>query len=251
MILEPACLTCVQQTSGLGSGTALDLGASHSYHPGAAGTLEQIMDILLAILMGTALSAACGFRVFVPLFVAAIGVRTGDIQVIESFKWIASDATIVLLGVATAMEILAYYVPWVDNALDTIATPAAMIAGTLVTASFIVDVSPTFRWTMAAIAGGGVAGAVQMVTVTARALSTATTGGLGNPIVSTTETAASTFIAVLTIVLPILAGAIVLSIVGYIAYRLIRRRMQATEAMAQLQAVPVQVRVLPSINQGV
>jgi hypothetical protein len=202
------------------------------------------MDILLAIFMGIALSAACGFRVFVPLFVAAIGVRTGDIQVIESFAWIGSDAALVLLGVATTAEVLGYYVPWVDNALDTIATPAAIVAGTLVTASFIVDMNPMFRWSIALIAGGGVAGTIQMATVGVRALSTAATGGLGNPIVSTVETATSTVLAILAIVVPILAIVLIAVIGVMIARRVMRTRLAlpaASAIPASVDGLPVQV----------
>ena len=201
------------------------------------------MDILLAIFMGIALSAACGFRVFVPLFVAAIGVRTGDIQVIESFSWIGSDAAIVLLGVATFVEILGYYVPWVDNALDTIATPAAIVAGTLVTASFITEMSPMFRWSIAIIAGGGVAGTIQVATVGLRALSSAATGGLANPLVSTTETATSTVLAILAIVVPLLA----MLLLGVVAYLIIRRVVKnrqlaaLTHVPASVDGIPVQV----------
>lgn len=190
------------------------------------------MDIILAVIMGVALSAACGFRVFVPLLVAAIGVRTGDIAVAESFAWIGSDAAIILLAVATAMEIAAYYIPWLDNALDLVATPVAVVAGTLVTATFIVDMSPMFRWTVAVIAGGGIAGTIQMATVGVRALSTATTAGLANPIVSTAETAISTTLAILAIVVPV-AALIAIVLVGYLLYRRITR---ARLAMGQFAA---------------
>lgn len=185
------------------------------------------MDIILAVIMGVALSAACGFRVFVPLLVAAIGVRTGDIAVAESFAWVGSDASILLLAVATALEIAAYYVPWVDNALDLLATPVAIVAGTLVTATFIVDMSPMLRWTVAAIAGGGVAGTVQLATAGVRAISTATTGGLANPLVSTAEAAVSTTLAIMAIVVPIVA-LLTLCLVGWVLYRRITRgRRQA------------------------
>lgn len=180
------------------------------------------MDIILAVIMGVALSAACGFRVFVPLLVAAIGIRTGDIAVAESFSWIGSDAAIVLLAVATALEIAAYYIPWLDNAMDLAATPVAIIAGTLVTATFIVDMSPMFRWTIAVIAGGGVAGTIQLATVGIRAVSTATTGGLANPIVSTAETAISTTLAILAIVVPIVA-LVALVLIAVLFYRRITR----------------------------
>lgn len=190
------------------------------------------MDILLAVLMGVALAAACGFRVFVPLLVAAIGVRTGDIQVTESFAWVGSDATLVLLAVATALEILGYYVPWVDNALDTLATPLAVVAGTLVTASFIVEMSPMMRWSIAVIAGGGVAGVVQVATTSLRAVSTITTGGLANPIVSTAETAASTTIAILAIALPLVAGALIILVAYFLGRGVLRlRRRQSSLAL--------------------
>lgn len=203
------------------------------------------MDIILAVIMGVALAAACGFRVFVPLLVAAIGVRTGDIAVAQSFSWVGSDAAIVLLSVATALEIAAYYIPWVDNALDLIATPVAIVAGTLVTATFIVDMSPMFRWTVAIIAGGGIAGTVQLATVGVRALSTATTGGLANPIVSTTETAVATTLAILAIVVPIAALAAVV-VIGVLLYRRITR---SKRSVASLSAQPITVIEAPGQSQ--
>lgn len=190
------------------------------------------MDIILAVVMGVALAAACGFRVFVPLLVAAIGVRTGDIAVAESFSWVGSDAAIILLAVATALEIAAYYIPWVDNALDLLATPVAIVAGTLVTATFVVDTSPMFGWAIAIIAGGGIAGTIQVATVGVRALSTAATGGLANPIVSTTETAIATTLAVLAIVVPIVA-LLAIVLIGVILYKRITRGRRAAAQLNQ------------------
>jgi len=148
----------------------------------------------MSILIGIALSATCGFRVFVPLLAVNIGTRAKDadgqplIELAAGFDWLSSDIAMVIFLVAAIFEIGGYYIPWIDNLLDSVASPAAIVAGTLITASFITGMDPWLQWLLALIAGGGVAGAVQATTVVTRASSTVTTGGLGNPIVSSVET---------------------------------------------------------------
>ena len=148
----------------------------------------------MSILIGIALSATCGFRVFVPLLAVNIGTRAKDadgqplIELAAGFNWLSSDIAMMVFLVAAIFEIGGYYIPWIDNLLDSVASPAAIVAGTLITASFITGMDPWLQWLLALIAGGGVAGAVQATTVVTRASSTVTTGGLGNPIVSSVET---------------------------------------------------------------
>ena len=148
----------------------------------------------MSILIGIALSATCGFRVFVPLLAVNIGTRAKDadgqplIELAAGFDWLSSDIAMMVFLVAAIFEIGGYYIPWIDNLLDSVASPAAIVAGTLITASFITGMDPWLQWLLALIAGGGVAGAVQATTVVTRASSTVTTGGLGNPIVSSVET---------------------------------------------------------------
>ena len=148
----------------------------------------------MSILIGIALSATCGFRVFVPLLAVNIGTRAKDadgqplIELAAGFDWLSSDIAMMVFLVAAIFEIGGYYIPWIDNLLDSVASPAAVVAGTLITASFITGMDPWLQWLLALIAGGGVAGAVQATTVVTRASSTVTTGGLGNPIVSSVET---------------------------------------------------------------
>jgi len=143
------------------------------------------METVLCICIGIGLSAACGFRVFVPLLVMSIASLSGHLTLAPGFDWIGSYPALVTFSVATCLEIGGYYIPWVDHLLDTIATPAAIVAGTVITASMVSDMSPLLKWTLAAIAGGGAAGVVQGTTVLARGASTALTGGLGNPIFAT------------------------------------------------------------------
>src|SRR6266568_2193185 len=126
------------------------------------------METLLSICVGIGLSAACGFRVFVPLLVMSIAALSGHLTLAHGFEWIGSYPALVAFAVATCLEIAGYYIPWVDHLLDTVATPVAIIAGTLVSASMVTDLSPFLKWTLAIIAGGGAAGMVQATTVLTR-----------------------------------------------------------------------------------
>jgi len=172
------------------------------------------METTLSLLIGIGLSAACGFRVFVPLLVASVAAHTGHLKLAAGFSWMGSDAALIAFAAASVLEVAAYYVPWIDNLLDSIATPAAVVAGTMVTASLVTDMSPFLKWTLAAIAGGGVAGAVQGTTVLARALSSTGTGGMANPIVSTVELGGSVLTSLLALVVPVL---VVVGVVGILA----------------------------------
>src|SRR4029453_14661269 len=111
---------------------------------------------------------------------------------------------------AAIVEIVAYYVPGVNNLLDTLATPGAFIAGTVVSAAVMTDLPPMVKWTAAVIAGGGVAGLMQGITVMLRAKSTVLTGGLGNPVIATAELGGALLVSVLTLAAPLAALALVI-----------------------------------------
>ena len=108
-----------------------------------------------------------------------------------------------MLSVAALAEVLAYYAPGVDNLLDSLATPAALIARTVVSAAVMTDLPPMVKWTAAVIAGGGVAGLTQAVTAMLRAKSTVLTGGLGNLVIATAELAL--LVSLLTLAAPLAA----------------------------------------------
>jgi hypothetical protein len=163
----------------------------------------KAMENFLALIIGVGLSAACGFRVFVPLLVMSIAAHTGHLELTRSFQWIGSDVALITFIVATLAEIAGYYIPWIDHILDTVATPAAIIAGTIVTAAMISDLSPFLKWTLAVVAGGGTAGLVQSSTVFTRAASTATTGGLANPVFATVELGGSILTSIFSLWVPI------------------------------------------------
>lgn len=170
-------------------------------------------ETIISILLGFGLAASAGFRVFVPLFALSLATHYGFVPVGDSFTWIGGMPAIICLGIATVVEIGAYYIPLVDNLLDTISIPLATIAGSVVMASTLIDLDPMIAWGLAIIAGGGTAAAITTSTAAARATSTVTTGGLGNNIVSSTETATASFVSILAIFAPIIAFIVVLLII--------------------------------------
>ncbi len=170
-----------------------------------------MQETILSICLGVGLAASVGFRVFLPLLALSLAGHYDIIPLSENWEWISGTISIWILSIATLVEILAYYIPWFDNILDTLAIPLATIAGTAVMVLAITDLNPVITWTLAIIAGGGTATTVKTAMGTTRLTSTATTGGVANPLVATVETgtatvmsAASIFIAPLAIILVIM-----------------------------------------------
>lgn len=188
------------------------------------------MQWIIGVCVGLGLSATCGFRVFVPMLGMSIACKAGHLTLSPGFEWISSWPAIVAFSVAVIIEVGGYYIPWLDNILDSIATPAAIVAGSIVTASMVGDVSPFLRWSLAIIAGGGVAGVVQASSVLVRGTSTATTGGAANPVVSTGELIASIIGTVLSIMLPVLAIIMIAVIAFIIITRFISKRRTLIKA---------------------
>jgi len=182
------------------------------------------MEVFLSVCLGLGLAAACGFRIFVPLLVMSVASRAGVLALTDSFDWIGSMPALIAFGAATLLEVGAYYIPWVDNLLDIVATPAAVVAGIVVTASVIGGMDPFLKWTLAAIAGGSIAGSVQVLTSGTRHASALTTAGFGNPVVSTLEAGSSLIVSILAIILPVAAIVAVLALLFLAGRRIFRRR---------------------------
>lgn len=167
------------------------------------------MDTLLSIGIGIALSAACGFRIFVPPLVMSIAAISGYLPLPENFQWMGTYSALFAFAVATFIEIAAYYIPWVDNLLDGVSTPTAIAVGTTIAAAFVPNNDPLLQWTIAAIAGGGSAGIIQALTSMTRLSSTALTGGIGNGVVSTIESLGAFILSAMAILVPFLAVGLV------------------------------------------
>ena len=179
-------------------------------------------DLALSVALGIGLAAATGLRLFVPMLVASAAAYTGHLPLSENFAWLATLPALILLGVAAAVEILAYYIPGVDNLLDTLATPLAFVAGTIAAAAVMTDLPPMVKWAAAVIAGGGIAGLTQSVTTVARAKSTVLTGTLGNPAIATAEFGGSLLVSLLALAAPLLTLLAVVLLL-WLAVRWLRR----------------------------
>ena len=203
------------------------------------------MEIILGIAVGIGLSAACGFRIFAPLLIMNLAALSGQIQLPAEFAWIGGTYATIAFTCATLIEVLAYYIPGVDHILDIIATPAAVIAGTITTASMSMDMSPFLKWTLALIAGGGIAGLVQGSTVALRTKSSMTTAGTGNVIVATLELIGAVVIAVMAILLPVVCLVIIVLFiafafkkVGVFIFRRLRKPIKQTDKNAFSRRLP-------------
>lgn len=165
----------------------------------------ETFDIIISIFLGIGLAAAVGFRVFLPLLILSLAGYFEIIPLNESWQWAGSLIAVITMGVATLIEIGGYYIPWVDNALDAIAIPLAAIAGTAVMVATMAELDPIITWALAIIAGGGTAAAVKGSASALRLTSTATTGGVANPVVATVETGGSTVLSIVAIFIPVVA----------------------------------------------
>jgi Domain of unknown function (DUF4126) len=182
-------------------------------------------DLGLSIVLGVGLAAATGFRVFLPMLIVSVASYTGHLSLGESFAWLGTPAALTMLGAAALAEIAAYYIPGVDNLLDALATPAAFVAGTIVSAAVMTDLPPTVKWPAAIIAGGGVAGITQGVTAALRANSTVFTGGVGNLVLATLELGGALLVSLLALAAPVAALAVVILFL-WLAIRLLSRLLR-------------------------
>ena len=181
----------------------------------------DVVQILLSLSLGLGLAAACGFRVFIPPLMMGVGSRLDLYKLEGSFVWVDDTWAIAIFAVATLLEIGGYFIPWIDNLLDAIATPAAIIGGIFVTsASLEGELDPSAQWTLSVIAGGSVSGVIQLGTVATRAISTGTTGGLANPIISLLEAVASILCILISLflvaIIPIVIIFLIWKSIGYI-----------------------------------
>ncbi|MBQ3387183.1 MAG: DUF4126 domain-containing protein [Eggerthellaceae bacterium] len=197
--------------------------------------MAQIAQIALALAAGIGLSASCGFRVFLPPLIVSLASMAGFVNLGDDFAWMGTWQAAVAFGVAAVVEIAAYYIPALDNFLDTISVPLSTIAGLGITAALLgSDISPALRWILAVIAGGGTAIATSTATAGIRAVSTTTTAGLGNGLFSTAEAGTSTLLSVIAIALPILG--LVLAILIFVLVRKLIRKIRNRKKAAPAEA---------------
>jgi len=184
--------------------------------------MEQLVsiDTLIEVMLAISLSAAAGFRVFVPLLVLSSAAVVGHLDLPVDLDWAETPQALAVFAVACLLEVGGYYLPWFDHLLDIVATPAAILAGTVVAASVTPEMNPLVQWTLALVVGGGTAGVTKGLMNLLRGTSTAASGGLTNPLVATVELVIAVVLSALAVTLPLVAGAMVLSILLIATQRL-------------------------------
>ncbi len=188
------------------------------------------MEIAIGVFLGLGLAASCGFRVFVPLLITNIGSLLDLVHLSHGFEWMGTWPAFAIFLTATIAEICAYYIPWLDNALDTVSVPLAAAAGTLLSVSFMTELPPMVQWTLGIIVGGGTAAIVKTAAGATRLGSSASTGGFANWLVATFEHIASFVMSILSYLLPVIMGILAVGIFAYSIYRINLWRKRRREA---------------------
>lgn len=185
-------------------------------------------ETIISIFLGIGLAASTGFRVFLPLFALSLASYNGLWELNENWEWIGSLAAVITLGVATLAELFAYFIPWVDNALDALAVPLAALAGTAVVVSTVTGVDPVITWSLAIIAGGGTATAIKGAAAGSRMASSLSTGGLANPAVAAVETGTATVLSVASLLAPVIGAVLVIAVLAFVfrIYRKLRPKIK-------------------------
>ena len=186
-------------------------------------TMDQ--GLLTAIAMDISLSACAGFRVFIPILAVAVAGRFNIIALPSDMQWLSSWQAIACFGTAAVAEVGGYYIPFVDNLLDTIATPLSVAAGTLLASSIlpVTEQEPLVRWGVALVAGGSAAGTIQLGTGLLRLFSSKATIGTGNAVVSTAENAAALSGSLLSFFIPVIVALLLVILICWIVVKLGRK----------------------------
>lgn len=184
---------------------------------------ELVQTWILPALLGLGLAAATGLRAFLPLLLLAIAARFQlfGVDLNDKAAWLGSDAALVALGLATAIELAADKVPVLDHALSVIGTVTRPLAAVLAAGSVFAGVDPVIAAIAGVIIGAPTAFAFHAAQSGTRVASTATTGGLANPIVSIVEDLLAVATTLLALAVPLLVP-LVLVVLLWLIWRLVK-----------------------------
>jgi hypothetical protein len=187
----------------------------------AAGPLQTWV---LPALLGLGLASATGLRTFLPLLMLALAAKFElfDVRLIEQMDWLVSWPAIAALATATTVEFLGDKVPAIDHGLNAVGYVTRPIAGAIAAGSVFWNVDPAAAAIAGLIVGAPAALAFNAAQTGVRVGSTATTGGLGNPLVSLVEDVLAFVTVIIAFLAPILIP-VVLLVLAVVVFRLARR----------------------------
>jgi hypothetical protein len=185
---------------------------------------QVMMSSITSIAIGIGLSTSTGFRILVPFACLSAAALYGDITLPTQLAWLNSYPAFIGLLVGTLIEVAAYYIPWVNDALDTVELPASVIAGTYLTGAFAADLPTLLQWSLALGAGGGIAGSINGLTSVTRLATNSATAGLATPVTSSLEWMSALMLAILALTLPLLGFGLAIFLLVFVVKKMSRRR---------------------------
>ncbi|MFL5539863.1 MAG: DUF4126 domain-containing protein [Longimicrobiaceae bacterium] len=191
------------------------------------------MDALSAAALGVVLAATAGLRAFLPVFSASLAAWMTDMPLPANLAWLEKPQTVLIFGVATLLEILGDKIPVVDHALDGVQVLTKPVLAVLAATPFLYQLSPEHSVAIGILLGAPLALGVHSAKATARLGSTATTAGMGNPLLSVAEDVAAIASIVLGFLAPLVAlvlMALTVFFIARLALRVRRRRRAAARA---------------------
>lgn len=185
--------------------------------------VEILQTWILPALLGLGLAAAAGLRAFLPLLLLSIAARFGLFGVVlnDQTQWLGSNAAIAALAVATALELAADKVPILDHFLSAAGTVVRPLAAILAAGSVFAGVDPVIAAVAGVVIGAPTALAFHAAQTGTRVASTATTGGLANPVVSFIEDALAFATVLIALAAPLLVPLALIALL-WLIWRLVR-----------------------------
>ncbi len=177
-----------------------------------------MVELAWQLMMGVGLAASAGLRAFLPLLVVGLAGRLEVVPLSARFEWMASTAALTVFALAVIAEVLGDKLPAVDHLLDVAGTFARPVAGAIAAASSLTALDPLTGLVIGVILGGSVAGGVHAAKAGARLVSSGSTAGIGNPVLSVAEDVVSLGGSVLSIFIPVLTFTVAIGLL-YLLYR--------------------------------
>jgi mannitol-specific phosphotransferase system IIBC component len=190
------------------------------------------MDVFTSVLAGFGLSAPAGLNAWLPLLITGLAARLNFIKLAAPFDMLSNTWVLLIIGLLLTIEVFADKIPAVDTINDVIHTFIRPTAGGILFAAqagMIGGMDPILGFGLGVLS----AGSVHAVKAASRPLITATTGGLGNPLVSFIEDIVAAVATILALIVPILAALIMATILGvaaWIVWRWRERRRRRRQA---------------------
>lgn len=195
--------------------------------------LGPLQTWVLPALLGLGLASATGLRTFLPLLMLALAAKFElfGVRLIDQMDWLSSWPAIAALAVAAVAEFAGDKVPAIDHALNAVGYVSRPIAGAVAAGSVFWNVDPTLAAVAGIVVGAPTALAFNAAQTGVRVGSTATTGGLGNPVVSLIEDVLSFLTVIVAFLLPVLIP-VLLVVFAVVVFRLARRIRDRPPAVA-------------------